>query len=128
MIPGLDPDKVARPRGAVDVMIGMNYARLHPIPSDKYDTQFRMVSGHFGVIPVPSHLRVMKSQFGTGLLLDGRHELLDASHVVISDQTHDQARSTVHRVNLVKTKSLTDSFIYIEEDPGGGAAEEPQSQ
>ena len=49
LFPGLDPDKVARPIGAVDVMIGLNYAGFHPVPSKEYKIQ-GAEKGHLRVL------------------------------------------------------------------------------
>ena len=64
MFPGLDPARVTRPMGAVDVLIGLDYASYHPVPSKEYK------------IPgaEENHLRVLEGQFGTGLLLEGQHD------------------------------------------------------
>ena len=104
LFPGLDPDKVARPIGAVDVMIGLNYAGFHPVPSKEYKIQGAE----------KGHLRVLESQFSTGLLLDGRHSLLE-EHAVISSLAQMYGRSPIHKVNLVRTKNPVDSFFKMEE-------------
>ena len=55
LFPGLDPDKVVRPSGAVDVMIGLNYAGFHLVPSAEYSS--KALGKEIG------HLRVLESQF-----------------------------------------------------------------
>lgn len=56
---GLKPKDVNRPTGEVHVMIGLDYAELHPA------AQYRV-----------GRLRLLRSQFGSGWLMDGRHSLI----------------------------------------------------
>ena len=57
-------DKLARPEGEVDLLIGSEVAHLHPT---HMETAGKMV--------------VKQSKFGTGLVLNGGHKLLDCGTV-----------------------------------------------
>ena len=52
-----------RPTGAVDMLIGINYAGLFPVVADS--------NAHR-----EGNLRLLTSKFGTGMLLDGTHQTL----------------------------------------------------
>ena len=50
LFPGLDPDKVVRPSGAVDVMIGLNYAGFHPVLSAAGYVKLHMCNSFWRII------------------------------------------------------------------------------
>ena len=77
------PD-LERPEGPVNLMLGLNYATLHP--------QTARVVGD---------MRLLKSLFGTGYLVDGVHPEIDSCNIVINHLAHrygqSEVRSTVYR-------------------------------
>ena len=59
LFPGVDPDALVIPEGKVDLLIGIKQAEVFP-------REIKRIGS----------LRLMESQFGSGYLLDGAHELV----------------------------------------------------
>jgi hypothetical protein len=57
LFPGISSQDLERPAGPVDLLLGLNYSSLHPVPHPDYTGDLRLLNSHFG----------------TGLLLDGWH-------------------------------------------------------
>ena len=53
-------DELRRPDGTVDVLVGINMASLHPT-----------------VVDITGDLRLLKSRFGKGWVIDGRHPSIE---------------------------------------------------
>ena len=62
---GGDYGKIKRPRGRIELLIGTNKARLHPIMANQW-------------LHLRDNLRLMTSMFGNGYVLDGLHPLIMA--------------------------------------------------
>ena len=107
LFPHLNLSDVERPEGPVDLLLGLNYANLHP----------RIQPG------VQGKLRLLNYEFGSGLLLDGVHPDVNAVGVGISHLAHKYGQaelrstsySTVRQVNHVMTKKPGLSFPELEE-------------
>ena len=67
--------EVARPEGAIDILIGIQYAGMHPAPQCA-DTDVR------------GDLRLLTSRFGTGRLLDGQHPDISVNVMMKNPQAH----------------------------------------
>ena len=61
-------DSIRRPAGEVDILMGIHMAGLHPMPQ-----------------AVCGNLRLLKSYFGTGWLLDGSHPAIQAPGFYLSE-------------------------------------------
>ena len=103
----LTEDLVRRPIGKVDFLLGNNYAGLHPTVSEE-DTR--------------GNLRLLRSKFNTGLLLDGSHNYLKSKPVRINSIAYKISRAkvsqpdkpiNVKRVNKISTQ-IKPKKIHIE--------------
>ena len=77
----LTEDLVRRPAGKVDFLLGNNYAGLHPTVADE-DRR--------------GNLRLLRSKFSSGLLLDGSHELLSSKPVLINAVAYKISRADIN--------------------------------
>ena len=101
-----------RPVGEVDLLIGIQYAGLHPWGGEEHATH--------------CHLRLLMSKFGTGILLDGAHPAISSGPARMERSVFHITRgqpgalvygSTIARqpkVNLAK-KVTPLSFLECEE-------------
>ena len=94
---GVPGQSLARPHGEVDLLVGLQYAALHP----------RCIS-------VVGQLRLLTSQFGSGYLLDGHHPALPSAPVYVNSTAHKYCHSIevlssseVYKVNLIKGSKVT---------------------
>ena len=97
LFPSTKPSEISRPSGAIDILIGNNYAPLHP--DKKYISQ--------GLV-------LYESQFGTGKVLGGAHVRVNET-VSISAGAHRCAKARVRNVRIsrqVKNSGL--DFITTE--------------
>ena len=107
LFPHVNLSDVQRSEGPVDLLVGLNYAHLHP----------RIQPG------VQGELHLLNSEFGSGLLLDEVHPYVISVWVAISHLAHKYGQaelrstsySTVRQVNLVMTKKPVLSFPELEE-------------
>ena len=99
LFPKVEASKMRRPFGAVDILVGINYASLHPtVPGRSY---------------INGDLRLLKSMFGTGWVLDGRHtELKVGNRSMMNSLVHRICHSRV--VQLVELSELPDKDIVME--------------
>jgi hypothetical protein len=82
---------VYRPHGPVDLLIGIQYAALHPWVADRD----QHMSGQ---------LRLLTSKFRTGYLLDGYHPSLSITSVSINDQARKKGRVVCGQLGYVNAK------------------------
>ena len=77
-----------RPQGEVELLVGSEHAGLHPVVLEK-----------------SQDLRVMKSQFGNGYLLHGRHQGIKVEDVILAENISAiregkfKVKSASHSVN-----------------------------
>ena len=74
---GVSGQSLARPYGEVDLLVGLQYAALHP----------RCIS-------VVGQLRLLTRQFGSGYLLDGHHPSVPPATVYVNSTAHKYCHST----------------------------------
>ena len=72
----VNPEAVYRPRGQVDILIGIHEAALFPTDKD-----------------VRGNLRLMSSQFGSGLVLEGSHPRIKAGKMKMNPEVMHVAKS-----------------------------------
>ena len=97
LFPSTKPFEISRPTGAIDILIGNNYAAIHP---DKKH--------------VCQGLVLYKSQFGTGKILGGAHVQLNET-VSISAGAHRCAKARVDNIRVSRqTRSPGLDFITTE--------------
>ena len=78
LFPEVKYEDIQRPIGMVDMLIGWNYAYLHP-------TNLR----------TDGNLRLMSSKFGTGYCVDGSHKDVAGSRITLNP-----------RVNFIKNAKI----------------------
>ena len=89
---GVNANEVERARKPVDLLIGSDYLRLHPKPTQE--------SGN---------LILYKSRFGTGKLIAGNHELVTSSNNV-SSFVKIVAKSNIRNVKVFREQKGVDFF------------------
>ena len=113
LFPMIDSDKLTRPWGPVDLLVGIQMAEIHPVVKD----QDRHKVGN---------LRLLTSQFGSGYLLDGAHEDIHAQGGQLCNTAFAYSRGRVieqvePEVNKMPQRSVTNfctsrwSFLEAEE-------------
>ena len=107
LFPNLAEEQLKRPAGAVDILIGVNYAHLHPVPKD-----------------VVGDMRLLESRFGSGIVIDGSHPRVKCMPIRINHLAHKfgQARqeevryaNDATRVNHIRMKKPKSNFLELEE-------------
>ena len=88
LFPGLSPDSVKRTMNKVELLIGSDHLNLHP---DKIENN--------------GSLCLYKSQFGTGKLLAGKHELVK-NHTTFNAFTKIVAKATIRNVSVHNRKGI----------------------
>ena len=112
-------DELDRPSGHVDLLVGVNYARLQPM--DFPEPQFN------------GGLKLLRSNFGTGYVLEGRHHEIKTSPVFMNHTTFKVGHSTtvaslpqginassIKMVNTISAKvypNLAASALFNGEEP-----------
>ena len=97
-------DMADRPRGSVDILLGINYAHLHPQQ-----------------IGEAQDLRVLRSKLTGSLMLDGAHADIKAGPVRMNHLAHRYSQSMVEhstgpmRVNFIASKQPQLTFMELEE-------------
>ena len=106
LFPGLLYEEVYRPMGHVDLLVGIQEAGLHPTVPDRN---------------VVDNLRLLESKFGTGKLLDGSHELLRSSPVLMDQKTFSLSHATLgecyyvdEQVKVVNHLTARKKFNFFE--------------
>ena len=82
--PFTTPDEIARPAGKVDILIGNNYAPIHP---DKKH--------------ISDGLVLYESQFGSGKILGGQHQNIEETNS-INPEAHRCAKARVSNVRILQ--------------------------
>ena len=102
VFPKIEASKMKRPFGAVDILVGINFASLHPtVPDRSY---------------VNGDLRLLKSMFGSGWVLDGRHSELKVGNgsMVMNSLVHRICHSRVVQMDeLPEREVLTEKTNMI---------------
>ncbi|WP_416879705.1 hypothetical protein, partial [Litorimonas sp.] len=113
IFPGLDTSLVQRPRGQIDILLGIHVGSLHPTisPTD-------VVGG----------LRLCRSQFGTGVLLDGsdpRIRIQDGHDVHYLQSAYQWSQDQeVGRIQATSQRTLCSSHHTDRRDAPETASEE----
>ena len=82
-------DVSSRPTGSIDLLIGLDFLRIHPVN-----------------VELHNNLRVVSSQFGGGLILSGFHPMIKSS----SPKMNKDVAAIRHTVNRVSIKPIYDFF------------------
>jgi len=82
-------DVSSRPTGSIDLLIGLDFLRIHPVN-----------------VELHNNLRVVSSQFGGGLILCGFHPMIKSSN----PKMNKDVAAIRHTVNRVSIKPIYDFF------------------
>ena len=101
---GLKPEDLVHPYGPVDLLIGVNYASMHHY--------------HDAVPRVDGEMRLLRSNFGTGWVLEGYHPQISLSSVYVNQLAYRRVCSVptkTRRINTVSTARPTYDFLDLAE-------------
>ena len=79
-----DLKQVDRPKGPVDLLIGIHHAELHPTLAGKHH--------------IRGSLRLMDSMFGSGYILDGVHEDIETGPMLINEEANRRSHATLGKL------------------------------
>ena len=82
--PGVREDEIFRPIGPVDILIGIQSAAIHPT-----------------TIEVSGNLRLLKTIFGTGKLVNGNSDSIHSEPVFMDKESFALGQGTVYKCVIV---------------------------
>ncbi|WP_416879643.1 hypothetical protein, partial [Litorimonas sp.] len=116
IFPQLDPSRVQRPTGEIDLLLGIHLASLHPTVS---------------ACNIVGELRVCNSLFGTGLLLDGcdpRIRIPENKNVRLDHSAYEYSRDQEEEAIATKLARCFDSSTLANKRPPTPATDFLQSE
>ena len=98
LFPSIDPWKLIRPGGEINLLIGIGLAEIFPYLKDPE-------LHHHG------NLRILTSEFTEGYILEGTHELLRAGRVNYCRALHKYSWAMLHGVTRIDAETEERTYV-----------------